>query len=107
MPRPLILSLIILGALLSVFFWLRLLKRDLHWVEKVGGTILLAVPIIGPLLYLLVLSDPAPQHPMLQNPGGRGDYAQRVIMMKAALEKIEAEQSAMQDPNQRDGEPRS
>ena len=108
MPSPFLLSLIVLGALISVFLWLRMLKRELHWLEKVGGTVLLAVPIAGPLLYLLVLSDTPSQHPMLRNQGGRGDYAQRVIMMKAALDKIEAEQQASASGlPPRDEEPRA
>ena len=53
--------------------------------DKVGAFILLAVPLVGPLLYWFVYNDIGPQRPSLQNRGPRGEFTHKWISISPAL----------------------
>ena|SRR5688572_7362677 len=80
--------LLVLGGAGLVSLWLmfRLVtSRRSRW-EKVGGIVLLAVPVAGPLLYWFVYTSPPPQHPLLRGNGTRGEFLHRWIGVRPILE---------------------
>ena len=86
MKLVLVICFIILQAV-SLLLAVRLLRSSNHWLEKIGGCVLVFVPLIGPLLYLFVIEPPPPKPPWLQARGARGDYTDRWIASREALEE--------------------
>jgi len=72
---------------ICVFLARRLLRSRTHWLEKVGGCVLLVVPFAGPFLYFLVIEPPQPQPLWLQARGARGEYSDRWVATKRSLEE--------------------
>lgn len=72
---------------LSLWLMVRLARSGRTRLEKVGGFLVLAFPLIGPLLYWFVQYEVSPQPPWLRNRGPRGDYTHRCISLRSDLEK--------------------
>lgn len=79
-------------AMLTMFFWLislvlmfRLLRSDKGVVDKVGGCMLLLVPVFGPFLYQFVIDPPPVKAPGLRASGIRGEYTHRWIALREVL----------------------
>jgi hypothetical protein len=78
---------LIASGLISLWLMVKIARSDRSRLDKLGGLLLLAVPLVGPLLYWFVYCDLPPQHPRLQNRGPRGDYAQRWTSIRPVLEE--------------------
>ncbi len=92
----------IILQMVSLLLAVRLLRSSNHWLEKICGCVLVFVPLIGPLLYLLVIEPPPPQPPWLQARGARGAYTDRWIAIRPVLDsglkqKGEREEAAEDD----------
>ncbi len=85
MRWPLALLLIAAG-LTSLWFMVEVARSDRTRLDKLGAFLLLAVPLVGPLLYWFVYNDLPPQHPELQNRGAKGDFAHTWIAIRPVLE---------------------
>lgn len=79
-------------AVLAIFFWLislvlmfRLLRSGKGVVDKVGGCMLLLVPVFGPFLYYFVIDPPSVKAPELRTSGIRGEYTHRWIALREVL----------------------
>jgi len=81
-------ALVVAGAgLLSIWLIVRLIRSDLSRWEKAGGIVLLCTPILGPLLFWFVCTNPPPQRPLLKGDGPRGAYWHRWISIRPILEE--------------------
>lgn len=82
-----LLSTIVLIELISLAMAYKLWRgAESRWI-KVGGTVVLLVPILGPLLYLFVFDQPGPQPAHLRNDGPRGEYTHAWIGLRGPLRK--------------------
>ena len=72
---------------LSVVLIARLWTRDCGLGDRIGGTVLLLVPFVGPLLYWFVYNSLAPQPTHLQAHGPRGTYTHKWLAIRPVLEQ--------------------
>lgn len=77
------LFILLLIELLSLYLLVRLLRSKRGWIEKVALSIMLLVPVVGPLIYLFLIEEVPRQHPLLRNTGARGDYTHRMISFQS------------------------
>jgi hypothetical protein len=80
-------ALAVLAWIVSLILFVRLLRSDRSAIEKLIGSLLLLVPILGPLLYQFFIEPPPPQHPSLRAWGPRGDYTHRWIVLRPVMER--------------------
>jgi hypothetical protein len=76
-----------LAELLGLFLMPRLWGRVLPVTTKVGYTLLLLVPVLGPLAYVWILTWPNPQGPELRNDLPRGYYLHNQLSKRRDLDK--------------------
>ena len=88
MDRWLLVLLLTASWSLSAFLLFKLARSKRSISDKIGGAILLLVPILGPLLCWLVYDPPPPQASYLQYRGARGQYTHNWIGMKPVLDEI-------------------
>jgi hypothetical protein len=81
-------AILVLAGAFSVFFMYRLLSGGRSVLEKLVYCAVLLVPFVGPLLYLFLSEEVAPQPSMLRNNGPRGAYTDGIIAVKASMEKL-------------------
>jgi hypothetical protein len=55
--------------------------------DRIGGTVLLLIPFVGPLLYWFVYNSIAPQPQHLQARGARGTYTHKWLAIRPVLEQ--------------------
>ena len=60
----------VLSWLLSLYLLFRMWRRDDLLTIKLGLTVLLVVPVFGPLVYFWTQAFPPPMHPDLQDRAG-------------------------------------
>lgn len=89
---------------LSSFLMFKLLRSESDLADKIGGTVLLLLPFVGPLLFWFVYSSLRPQAPHLQNRGPRGDYTHRWLAMRPMLEEAQRQRCADSDRTDEDNE---
>lgn len=94
------LALVAVCGAVSLVLWTRLVRGDFGKAETFFGTLLLLVPVFGPLLYLFFIDPPPPQPTNLQNRGPRGAYADqwaaRGPVMAEVLERVRARRRGRQ-----------
>lgn len=73
---------------LSAFLLFKLLRSNRSISDKIGGAVLLVIPLLGPLLCWLVYDPPPPQAPHLQARGSRGQYTHDWIGLEPILDEI-------------------
>lgn len=94
--------LLIAAGLASLWLMVKVARSDRGRLDKFGGIVLLAVPLVGPLLYWFVYNDLPAQDPQLQNRGPRGDYAHNWMSIRPFLEeglKARREAGKRQEPS--------
>src|SRR5690606_6979474 len=79
--------LLIAAGLVSLWLMVKVAKSDRTRLDKFGGILLLAVPLVGPLLYWFVYNNLPPQHPRLHNRGPRGEYAHKWTSIRPTLQE--------------------
>ena len=93
--------LLIAAALVSLWLMIKVARSDRTRLDKFGGILLLAVPLVGPLLYWFVYNELPPQHPRLQNRGPRGAFAHKWISVRPVLEEgLKTRQSRESDDSE-------
>lgn len=96
--------LVVAGAgLVSVGLMIRLIRSGLSGWEKAGGVVLLCTPILGPLLFWFVFTNPPPQRPLLKGDGPRGAYLHRWISIRPIVEEGRKGMGDMAAGDERDG----
>jgi hypothetical protein len=88
MDRWLLVLLLVASWSLNAFLLVKLLRSHRVLSDKIGGAVLLLIPLLGPLLCWLVYDPPPPQARCLQNRGPWGQYTHNWIGMKPVLEQI-------------------
>lgn len=78
---------IVISEAVSCLLAYRMLRRPGGVLEKIGLTVVLLIPMLGPIFYWFLAEDVPPQHPFLQN-HSRGVFTHRVISMKADEEAL-------------------
>lgn len=91
---PFLIILLVLSSAASTWLIYKLLSGKRSLPEKVIYCLVLLVPFLGPLLYIFLIEELPPQHPMLRNNGARGDYTQSMISIKADLEEMARQKAA-------------
>ena len=91
---------------LSAVLLIRLWARDCGLADRIGGTVLLLVPFMGPLLYWFVYNSLAPQPTCLQARGGRGTYTHKWLAMRPVLEQVLHERRAQDEHAEHEDFPR-
>ena len=97
MDAWLLVLLLVASWSLNAFFLFKLMRSNRSLADKIGGAVLLLIPVLGPLLCWLVYDPPPPQAPYLQNRGPRGDYTHNWIGMKPVLDQILKERQESAD----------
>ena len=93
-------AVVIAGAgLISLWLMIRLVASDRSSWEKVGGIVLLAAPVVGPLLFFFVYTNPPPQRADLRNHGPRGEFFHHWLGVRPILEAgLKSRRSAGAEP---------
>ncbi len=78
--------LLLLAGLISLWLMVKVARSERTKLDKFGAFLLLAVPLVGPLLYWFVYNDLPAQHKRLQNRGPRGELTHKWIAIKPVLE---------------------
>ena len=90
--KVLLISLAVLSWCVSLLVAYRLIRSELGWLEKLGGCLLLAVPIFGVFLYVVVVDPPPVKQKHLQARGGRGSFTHDWItfepILREGLERV-------------------
>jgi len=82
-----LLIVIIVSEIISIFLLFRTWRSQEYLVFKIFATVIVVIPIVGPILYLFVANTPNPQAKDLQNNLPRGYYTQSWISQQAARKK--------------------
>ena len=84
MRWELALMLTVSGAI-SLRLMYNVARSERSKLDKAGATLLLLVPLVGPLLYWFVYIDIGPQNPLLQNRGLRWEFTHKWISVSPVL----------------------
>lgn len=89
-----LLIVIIVSEVISLLLLFRVWKRQEYLFLKVLATVIVVIPIVGPIFYLFVSNTTESQPIHLQNNMPRGSYTQNLISQQASLEEAGKKQSS-------------
>ena len=91
---------------LSAILIIRLWARDCGLADRIGGTVLLLIPFVGPLLYWFVYNSLPPQAPYLQARGARGTFTHKWLAIRPVLEQGLRERRAQDGQTEQEDSPK-